>query len=516
MHPHRQQTRTFFRRFALGGLCLATTAVAPWSQAQGIFPETPHDPKIPGFHFPESEATLTGWITEMTRGVVQTSGPSAAERIELHGWGLWTALTAETAQVYEGQRLRVFETWLTPDDLVNAANVTSVIARSLRPRGRAPLQALSQFKNRTAGVGVQALAAGDNLIDRVVGFVKFDPTAADHILKQGLLNTSALDALLQGGAQQIPAFPATALVVKPVFQIVKVGDLVDGRYYALKVWPGPPGVVQSWGPEKWPGCVWLDVLDGGAGRGAIDASPQADGSTRTEETTYPLSALIHYRLSVADAAALNAAKPGIGASAGDHAILVAMHIAGREIARWTWQTFWWTPTPDDPHAPSSSAIAGQRPAQLRGAASNYAMAFAYTMLTPDQPYVGGENVGAVVYAYNPWIESRFSPADLPDSKPGFDPSERPADNNFGVQTNCMSCHAQATYTPREKRFIAPRFTGARYVDLIDPQYVGTLQVDFLWSIPRNATVQPAAVSAAPVRFPAPGFSTPPDQKFLQQ
>jgi hypothetical protein len=49
----------------------------------------------------------------------------------------------------------------------------------------------------------------------------------------------------------------------------------------------------------------------------------------------------------------------------------------------------------------------------------------------------------------------------------------------------MSCHAQASYNPRGLA-TAPRFTGARYVDLSDPQFVGTLQVDFLWSIARHA------------------------------
>ena len=151
------------------------------------------------------------------------------------------------------------------------------------------------------------------------------------------------------------------------------------------------------------------------------------------------------------------------------------------------------------------------------------------MLTPDQPYVGGENAGAAVYAYNPWIEARFSSADLPDSQPRFDPAGRPADNNCGVQTNCMSCHAQATYNPN-KRVTAPRFTGARYVDLIDPQYVGTLQTDFLWVIPRHAKVRSestaaallplaeldSAQGAAPAnRFSAPDFSPSPNRKFLQ-
>jgi hypothetical protein len=166
-------------------------------------------------------------------------------------------------------------------------------------------------------------------------------------------------------------------------------------------------------------------------------------------------------------------------------VLVAMHVAGREIARWTWQTFWWTPAPDSPPAPSSPAIASRRPAQLRGAPRHYAMALAYTLFAPDQPYAGGENAGAPVYAYHPWIEARFAPADLPDSQPLTDPDRRTLANNTGVQTNCLSCHVRANYNPG-LRTMAPRFAGLRYTDLGDPQFVGTLQVDFLWSIARHA------------------------------
>ena len=182
---------------------------------------------------------------------------------------------------------------------------------------------------------------------------------------------------------------------------------------------------------------------------------------------------------------LDSDKPGTGAQPGDLAVLVAMHVTTREIARWTWQTFWWTPEPETPLAPSSSAIASLRPQQLRGAARNYAMALAYTMQVPDQPQVRGNNSGAAVYAYNPWIEARFAPADLPDSIPGLDPLGRPAANNHGVQSNCLSCHAQANYNP-DHLDTAPRFTGTRYVDLADPKFNGTLQVEFLWTIARHA------------------------------
>lgn len=457
-------------------------------RAAPVAPEILPDPFIPGFHFPESEATVTSWITEMTRGRTAAGRTAAAEKIFLHGWGLWAALTTETAQVYEGQRLRVFETWLTADDLTEYPTLRSVDAVAQLTRRRAPLKTIDQlreFDHGTVEPTQSTPGIATPATPRVVGFVKYDPTAAEHIIRQELLSIAALNTLVQGGAQQIPAFPATALVVKPLFQVIKAKDLIDHRYYALKVWPGPPEIPQAVPPAQWPGTVWIDVLEGGAGRGAIDGAAAADGSTRSDGTTYPLSSLIHYRLSAVDAAMLNTDKPGTEANAGDFAILVAMHVSGREITRWTWQTFWWTPTPGDPRAPSSPAIAGLRPNQLRGAARNYAMALAYTMLTPDQPHVGGENAGAAVYAYNPWIEARFAPADLPDSLPGRDPNDEPAGNNYGIQTNCMSCHAQASYNPN-RLLTAPRFTGARCVDLADPKFLGTLQVDFLWSVARHA------------------------------
>ncbi len=481
---------------------LAVIAAFAVARAQPILPEALPDPRIPGFRFPESEATVTHWVSDMTRGTTDDVRAAAAAKVYLHGWGLWTALTSETSQFAEGQRLRVFETWLTPDDLAQTAAPTPPVAASTRA---SPAAVTFVVRTRRAALGplsqlnraevrdelpepiddVAVAAPAESQIDRVVGFTKYDPTAAAHIAQQDLLKFSTLDLLLGGGATAIPPFPATSVVVKPVFQVVRARDLVDGRYYQLKVWPGPPQTPQPFAPAQWPDAVWLDVLGGGAGRGAVDVQSPADGSTRTAATTYPVSALIHYRLSATDAAALNAAKPGTDASAGDFAILVAMHVSSREVARWTWQTFWWTPTPADPHAPSSTAIAAARPDALRGPARNYAMAVAYSMLAPEQPYVGGENRAPAVYAYNPWVEARITTAELPDSRTGFDRTGAPAANNVGVQTNCMSCHAQANYNP-QRLATAPRLTGARYVDLGAAEYVGTLQLDFLWSIARHA------------------------------
>jgi|CZKI01.1.fsa_nt_gi hypothetical protein len=441
------------------------------------------NPQVPGFRFPESEATIVNWVYEMGNGP-PADAATAFENMNLHGWGLWTALTMETAQVDNGQKLRVFETWFTPQELSDVTNTRLSPALPSLPRPRSALRHFNQFQHGS-DVQEESGSAATEGSETVFGYVKFDPTATDHIVREQLLSIAALNQLGQSGAQQIPPFPSTALTLKSAFQVITVQTLVNGRYYRLNAWSGPPSTPQAWGPAMWPGVAWIDVKGGGSGSGQIDTQAAADGSSRTDETTYPVSSMINHRLSALEAAQFNAEQPGASASAGDYAVLVAMHVAGREIARWTWQTFWWTPTPNSPQVPSSEAIAGLRPAQLAGAPRNYAMALGYDMLTPGQPSVGGQNSGSAIYTYNPYLEARFSPANLPDSLPGSGPDGRPASNNVGVNCNCMSCHIRANYNPAGLAS-APRYSGARYTGMDDPQFAGTLQVDLLWSLPEIA------------------------------
>jgi hypothetical protein len=449
----------------------AARCLAFVSQAT-VLPVPLPDSRVDGFTFPESEASLTAQITAASGDPGSADTQAAFAQIHLHAWGLWTALTQETGQTYEGQRLRVFETWSTPQDLLSG-----------RPpsRWRPGLAELQQSKMaRFASSRARAVSGPGDLL---IGFVKLDPVGAAHATSENIYRIATLQTLLSAGAQQVTVFPSASLVVKSIYKLIDPASAVGNRYYRLPAWSGPPAQPQPWGPDKWPGCVWVDLLGGGADSGAIDTVAASDGSSRTRDTTYPLSSFIHVLLSADDASALNSETPGAGAKAGDTALLVGMHVAGRETARWTWQTFWWAPSPIGPPAPSSATIASVRPPQLLGAPRHYAMALAYAMLSPDQPYVGGENAGRAIYAYNPWIEAAFGPSDLPDSIPGLDPNGQPAANNIGVQTNCMSCHARATFNPLNLA-TAPRFSGARYVDLVDPQFTGTLQTDFLWSVPR--------------------------------
>ena len=464
-------------RYAMPSLIAGGLLSAAFIARADFTPVPLPDPQIPGYAFPESEATILKWVADSSV-TDPTVSAAANQKIYLHGWGLWASLTAETDQMDNGQKLRVFETWLTPQDITAAsAKAATPNLLQLKRPSRPPLEEFHQFKHRK---DPHLKANGTRGTETVLGFVKYDPTAADHIMKQGLLQKSVLDQLLSYGSDQIPVFPVTALSLKPVFQVIKQSDLVGGRYYQLPVWPGPPSTPQQWGSEKWPGAVWIDIQGGGAGKGKIDEKPAKDGSTRTDETTYPVASLINFKLNASQATALKAQK----ATEGDYAILVAMHVAGREITRWTWQTFWWTPTPENPLEPSSVAVAKARPAQLQGPAANYALSIAYTTELPSPPYVGGNNSGNSIYAYNPWLEAGFGPSDLPDSIPGTY-NGQPASNNYGVQTNCMSCHGAANYNPKNLS-TAPDYSGDRYISLTDPRFDGTLKVDFLWSIPGNA------------------------------
>ena len=87
-----------------------------------------------------------------------------------------------------------------------------------------------------------------------------------------------------------------------------------------------------------------------------------------------------------------------------------MHVTSKEITPWTWQTFWWTPSPDLAVAPSSSDVVAARPRQLRGAPRNYAMSIAYATESPAQPNVGGSNVGESMLPTIPGLKRGSAPA----------------------------------------------------------------------------------------------------------
>ena len=89
-----------------------------------------------------------------------------------------------------------------------------------------------------------------------------------------------------------------------------------------------------------------------------------------------------------------------------------------------------------------------------GAPAHYAVALAYSMRT---------STGGNVFGYNPYLEAGFS--GLAGSFP------------FGVQTNCMSCHANASY-----KGIPSTYVGNENIDIAGPQFKGQVRLDFLYSL----------------------------------
>jgi len=458
------------------------------------------DPGIPGFKFPEDSATIDKWVQQR-----------AERSIDLHGWGIWAALTAPTSETYGPDKLRVFETWHSKaevDSLMKAQAASKLtmdvqaVATTRRPFARhleRPVQFFHrrdpQHRQQLAHSMVQA-SPGDTASGNQPVFedVSYNPTAAQTIITRRLFMPGALDAMLAAKRTAIPNFPKDAIAIKPVYEVIPGprNPLGGGKLYKMKVWSQmPPSQVKmprAFGQEKWSSWVYVDPTNQGKGAGQVYQTGAAGPRTKAEGT-YNLTDFVYHTLTAYEAGLLNPSHSAQAAQAGDYAILVAMHITSREIQRWTWQTVWWAPDPNRAPAPSSPAVVAARPSQLTGAPRHYAMSIAYQMIDPVQPFTGGNSKGMPVYAFNPYLEAGFNnrfggatiaPAGLVRTPVGL------VSDSVGTQTNCMTCHAQANYAAANDNN-GPGYQADTYIDMNGPQFKGRLKVDFLWSVADMAT-----------------------------
>ncbi|RDD63913.1 hypothetical protein [Ferruginivarius sediminum] len=432
------------------------------------------DPGIEGYHFPEPETTLNKWI----RGATDAD----ETLINRHGWGLWAALTQPTGQTVGGiADARVYQTWLTPDSIVQAIEAPeSAMLKSAR---RAlVLQTPGQFhalgaKAAKAAQGCDFTTSPNECIKVAVSY---SPGAAEHAYGNKLFLQSTLRAYANFGYDQIPTFPTYSVVVKPVYKVIRPQN---DKPYAMYTWPGTPHPAKVFpeGPE-WGNCVYVDVNNAGKGDGSVDA----DCSGATSDTTYNVDDFINIKVTQPDLAVLKDVTGEQQLHKGDYIILVGMHVTSREIERWTWQTFWWTPDPSNPPLPSSNAVASDMPDALSGAPAHYAMSIGYQMLSPAQPVNGGVNVGELVTVFNPYLEAGFDPAVFQEKRT-VQTNAGPVATRYGVQSNCMTCHSLAMYDPTADYSDGggPReapYASDFYLARDDSVFDGNLQLDFLWSV----------------------------------
>lgn len=444
----------------------------------------PDLPQATAEPFPQSESTINSWVY---------GGDSSA--IYRHGWAIWAGLTSFTGKV-NGTPMRAFQTWTPPSNMifriqsglgVDALRGKMMLSKSqlIGPGKHLDLDLPHQFRNLRRPVkATQAQQTSDGDTNILVS-VAYNPAAAQHAITNKLFLQSTLNTYMQQGYQQIPVFPAAAITIKPVYKVIQKNEAngnVTNGIYTMPGWPGTPSPAVAFPEQDWNACVYID-LNGTQSGSSIDQGCKG----RTPASTFRVSDFISYTLNAAEAA--DASQDlGVPVSAGDIAILVGMHVTSREATRWAWQTFWWSANAQQPYSPSSAAIAAARPPVLDPAAAHYAMAVAYQMVSPAQPITGGKSVGAPVIAYNPHLEAGFDPTVF-QTTATINDNGTIITNQYGVQTNCMSCHGQAMYqsTPG---YYAGNNAGNRqtpyaadyYFGLDDPMFSGKLQLDFAWSL----------------------------------
>lgn len=447
------------------------------------------DPGIPGYKFPEDSSVINGWIQRRD-----------AASIDRHGWGIWTALSAPTAQRLGPDTLRVYETWLTKAEVDSAqqaapkANFRATLLQRPKPvhRLNRPRQLFRDpdFRRQLA-IKARMLSAHAMVSDSaqdVFESVSYDPVAAAFIVQHKLFWASSLQSKLDSSRSDIPPLPRESIAIKPVYEVVPAKQ--GPTPYQMKVWTGTTTARIQYGQGRWGSSIYVDINNRGRGQGQVGKA----GAPPTPATTYNLRDFVHFTLTAAEADSMNteldAGTPPV-AHAGDYAILVAMHITTKEIKRWTWQTMWWAPDPSRAPLPSSASVAAHRPAQLVGAPRHYAMAISYQMIDPVQPFAGGKSVGKSIYVFNPYLEAGFGPKtfwndDHVKEKSVVFTNSLLVTNDVGVRTNCMSCHAQASFTSlkaiNKKTMLPLGYLGDTYVDMGSSKFKGRLRTDFLWSI----------------------------------
>jgi hypothetical protein len=449
------------------------------------------DPQPVG-SYPASNARINGWIAA-----------GQTDSIRAHAWDIWQSITASV-----NDSTPTWQTWYSGHELFDSIAQPTA---TKRPRTmRLPIERPKQFRHALfegrSKPGARAKIPVDTF-ERVFAFNRFSRSTAHFIWDNRLNHSTALlladwtfDALHVPLAQRQALVSADStdslsFVTKNVFYFISGTQPSAVPYWAgydslhsvpdTTTLPHPP-------PRFWKQAVAVDPT------GKLQPGDSVFLSFNQQPATWlkivPLSRFYRVTVTAADSANLSqfgaigggddlgfnsdtsataiiaAARPA------NIALLVAMHVTGKEIANWTWQSFWWSPNQNDSHGTD-------RPASIPAPWNNYVMTTAYSMLTAaSQPNI----------AFNPYLETSLS--GVTETKIAWS----------GVTTNCMSCHRRAavgwSVVPNRDTLsvVAPAYGPAAQVDpgdsliyiLPDPlgRPTATMKTDFLWSVALRAGI----------------------------
>lgn len=423
-----------------------------------------------GFDFPADENVLLGHVYSENR-----------QAIREHAWNIWAGLTQQSRSTHNGNPLPIWETWYSATEVFEHRYKTSTEPAPRRTFTR-HLEIPKQSVHKTS--------SRNEISAAVMSFVELNQPAAQFIWDNNYYLRSALDDLnarfnenhAPVEQRQIKPLPRTAVALKIVFWLIKNSDSPQSEegLTALPYWDSnypPPPDGQTPTHLTWPKCVAVDP----AGRYPVGSKQQVtcNGRSGVEAEVVRLNRFYTSRLTtkedVENARYFMRVLSGAGGEQerfvtnqgqipelNDYIVLCAMHVTTKEMDNWTFQTFWWSPTPDAP------PYGDFRTPNVTGVWRNYQMCTAYSMVTPRTP------TGSPHICFNPYLET-----DLGPTKPyAVGSRSYPPDPMAGTRSNCMNCHMRAAWP-------APPPTNPANDGYIPPHYGGLatyVKTDFLWSL----------------------------------
>jgi hypothetical protein len=392
-----------------------------------------------------------------------------------HAWTLWQGLTADSSQSSDGRRLPIWQTWLSEEEAFSP--VAQLAALTARRRILLPLAPPRQFQHGAPALR-RALTFGTTTPSlKLLVSVKMSPESASFLAAphetpansgQSYSYVSASDlaqlnaAFDQGHAavkdRKIIDFPASATDLKIVFVPVNPVGLSP-----MPLWNGATDSIDPTlpVPNTWKTCVAVDPTNSRTGTASINCNGQ-----QVEAEIVPLKAFYSVQLDETEASTINSLSKLAGSAAvkaGDFQVLVAMHVTTKEIANWTWATFWWQNGKNPPNSLPGSIDDMPDASKVKDPWRNYAMCVSDSMVVPatdpkDKPVV----------CFNPYLETS---------------------QTDGLDSNCMSCHAMARIPIADStpNVYPPTYLPNDLVDLGDPAiFAGETKTDFVWAIPQSA------------------------------
>src|SRR6185369_16408639 len=120
----------------------------------------------PGYHFPTPRKVIDGWVAVNATG-----------KFRAHAWDVWAGMTAPSHSVHAGQRLPIWETWYSENEVfVKPGNKSE--AEAVRTEVKRPFAKPRQLFHVANAKGLATPASNE----QVVAFNKFDPESARFLM----------------------------------------------------------------------------------------------------------------------------------------------------------------------------------------------------------------------------------------------------------------------------------------------------------------------------------------------